>query len=186
MSLEIFPYVCIDSQWSLSDSVMSAIWLQLEQEGKIEQLFYDGAIRDVTGWLHHLKQPRIFAAVIADMDKGVPVHMAWLTDVADGVAWAHHTAIGKYCRGVWEKYLEYWKTFNLRILLGMTPETNELAVKFLKKICKFTIVGVIPQICNMAYEDRRVGGVISYYLMAKEQEQWAAVEKARVAVAAVR
>jgi len=144
---------------------MAAIWLQLEQEDKVEHVFYDGSVRDVTGWLAHLKQPRVFPLVVADMDAGKPVHVAWLTDVCDGVAWVHHAALGKYRRGAWEAMIEYWDQTPLHILLGMTPETNEKSIKFMQKVCKSTIVGIIPQICNLAYEARRVGGVIGYCLL---------------------
>ncbi len=181
-NLEVYPYVHTGEGWSISDSVMAAIWLQLEQEGKVEHLFYDGIVRDITGWLAHLKQPGLFAAVVADTVQARPVHIVWLKDIWDGVAWAHHTSIGNYRRGVWETVIDYWSKFELRLLLGLTPETNEKAIKFLSKICKFTIVGTIPGLCHMAYEDRRVGGVVSYYQLAKETRQW--VEKAVRAAAA--
>ena len=172
-NLQIYPYVHTGEGWSIADSVMAGIWFQLEQEGKVEHLFYDGAVKDVTDWLAHIKQPRVFPIVVADVEKHIPVHVCWLTDVADGIAWAHHAALGKYHRGVWETVIDYWSKFELRLLLGMTPETNERAVKFLRKICKFQVVGVIPGLCNMAYENRRVGGVISYYQFAKENQKWA-------------
>ncbi len=153
---------------------MAAIWLQLEQEGKVEHLFYDGSIKDITGWLTHMKAPGTFPLVVADIEQKRPVHVCWLKDVADGVAWAHHSATGRYRRGAWEAVIDYWSHAELRMLLGMTPETNTQAVKFLTRICKFTIVGIIPEVCNMAYEGKRVGGVLSYYqLKHQEVEQWA-------------
>jgi len=91
MTLQIYPYVQIDGEWSISDSVMAAIWLQLEQEGKVEHLFYDGSIKDVTGWLVHMKSPGTYPLVVADIDKSMPVHVCWLKDVSDGFAWAHHS-----------------------------------------------------------------------------------------------
>lgn len=171
MSLQVYPYVPINQGWSISDSVMAAIWLQLEQEGKVEHLFYDGSIRDIIGWLSHLKQPGTFPLVVADIDKSIPVHIAWLKDVADGVAWAHHCSIGKYRMGAWETVLEYWQLMPLRILLGLTPESNARAVKFLEKICHFHIVGTVPEVCNMAYQDKRVGGIISYYQLNNGQPE---------------
>ncbi len=179
-NLRIYPYVNTATGWSISDSVMAAIWLQLEQEGKVEHLFYDGSIRDISGWLQHMKTPGTFPLVVVDMEQRKPVHVCWLKDIADGVAWAHHSSVGSYRRGAWETVVDYWSHADLRLLLGMTPETNHKAIKFLTKICKFSIVGKIPGICYMAYEDRRVAGVLSYYEMRQQGEiQWAA----RVAVA---
>jgi hypothetical protein len=164
-NLQVYPYVATEHGWSISDSVMAAIWMQLEQEGKVEHLFYDGSVRDVSGWLQHLKTPGMYPLVVADTEKAVPVHIAWLNNIGDHIAWAHHCAIGKYRRGVWEAVVNYWKIFDLWVILGLTPETNEKAVKFLERICKFHIVGTVPAVCNLAYEGHRVGGVISYYQM---------------------
>lgn len=169
-NLQIFPYVAIEGGWSLSDSVMTAIFLQLEQEGKIEHLFYDGSVRDVIGWLEFIKRPGNFIVVVADMEAQRPIHIAWLNNVADGVAWAHHASLGKYKRGVWELIRDYWaETGVIRLLLGLTPVTNEKAVKFLQKICKFEVVGEIPDICNLAYEAMRVPGVVSYFKLKDEK-----------------
>jgi hypothetical protein len=45
----------------------------------------------------------------------------------------------------------------------LTPKVNNKAVKLLKKLCKFTVVGEIPWVCNMHYLGERVPGIISYY-----------------------
>jgi hypothetical protein len=162
-NLQVYPYVATEHGWSISDSVMAAIYLQLEQEDKIRHLFYDGSLTDVSAWLQYVKLPGTFLIIVADIDRKIPVHIVWLKDASDGVAWAHHCALGKYCRGVWEKVIEYWKSMPINIVLGLTPESNVKAVKFLTKICKFTVVGRVPYVCNMVYENRRVGGIFSYF-----------------------
>jgi hypothetical protein len=184
VALQIYPYVPLDNgAWSIPDSAMAAVWEQLEAEGKAEQLFYDGTVRDVPGWLEFIKRPQVFLLVVADPEAKRPVHVAWLKDVYDGVAWAHHCSLGRYHRGTWGAVLDYWRGFQpLRLLLGLTPASNERAVKFLKKICGFTVVGTIPEICNLAYEGRRVDGIVSYYQLRKEDESWAEAKAVRAAL----
>lgn len=172
MSLQVYPYTRYEGKWSIHDNVMASIWLQLEHENKTEQLFYDGGIVDIVGWLSLLKDNKVFPLVVADTDKQVPVHIAWLKDIADDFAWMHHTAIGNYRRGAWEAMVDYWRQSDLRILLGMTPETNTKALKFVTKICHATIVGTIPELCYMHYLGGKVGGVLSYYRL-KDGDTWA-------------
>ena len=47
--------------------------------------------------------------------------------------------------------------------LNVLKRKFEEAVKILKNICKFNVVGEIPWVCNMAYEGKRVPGIISYF-----------------------
>jgi hypothetical protein len=51
----------------------------------------------------------------------------------------------------------------LKVLVGITPETHFTALK-LVRLVGFTIMGTIPNFCDLVYEGKRVGAVISYYL----------------------
>ena len=161
----IYPLVPIgDGKHSISDETLIFIWKRIEEEGKVETLFYDASVKDIQGWLNFIKQPGVFPVIIWDETHKKIVHISWLKDAFDVSAWVHHCAIGPYKRGVWEAVLEYWRSFdNLKMLLGLTPKTNDKAVKILKKICKFTVVGEIPMVCNMVYQGERVPGILSYY-----------------------
>jgi hypothetical protein len=161
----IYPVVSLDNgKFSISDETLVNIWQTIEQEGKIESLFYDGSIKDVIDWIKFIKSPGIFPIIVWDSIKKKIVHILWLKDCFDLCAWVHHVSIGPYQRGVWEACRDHWKKFDsLKLLLGLTPSTNPKAVKILKKICKFNIVGEIPWVCNMAYEGKRVSGIISYF-----------------------
>jgi hypothetical protein len=189
----IYPLVPIgDGKHSISDETLIYIWKRIEQEGKVEQLFYDGSVKNIQEWLNFIKQPAMFPIIIWDNINNQIVHVAWLKDAFDCSAWIHHCAIGNYRRGVWEANLDHWKKFNsLKLLLGLTPKSNEKAIKILKKICKFKIVGEIPFVCNMFYEGKRVSGILSYYDLTEKVRQeaaqetggssWAEAEKAQAA-----
>src|SRR5512135_3042970 len=135
----IYPIVSLgNGDYSISDETLVAIFEKIVEEKKLEQLFYDGSIRDIQGWLNFIKRRDVFPIIVWDVKAKKIVHIAWLKDVFDCCAWFHHCAIGPYQRGVWEASLEHWrKICNLKLLLGLTPKTNLKAVKILKKIGKF-------------------------------------------------
>lgn len=162
---EIYPLVQIDGQWTIPDEVLIGIWGQIVSEGKDKELFYDATIKTPFEWMGFIKRSGTYPVLVVEKKTKTVVHIAWLKDVFDIGAWAHHCSIGKYQRGAWEAVRDHWKKYftTLKLLLGITPETNEKAVKFLQKICKFTIVGKIPLMCNMGYEGKRVSAVISYF-----------------------
>lgn len=161
---EIFPYINVNGEWTIPDNVMAGVWGQIVKEDKAKHLFYDGTIKSEFDFIEFLRRPGTFPVLVVD-DKKQVVHIAWLKDCFEIGAWAHHCSVGPYQRGAWETVRDYWKKYftNLKLLLGMTPKTNDKAVKFLKKICKFTVVGEVPHLCNMAYDGERVPGIFSYY-----------------------
>jgi hypothetical protein len=160
---EVYPLVKLEQGWSIPDEVLVGIWNQIVAEGKDKELFYDGSINTPFEWVEFIKRPGTYPILIANRVKKEVVHISWLKDVFDVGAWAHHCSLGKYQRGAWEAGRDHWKKYftNLKLLMGMTPETNAKAIKFLQKICKFTIVGKIPHMCNMG--GYRVKGIVSYY-----------------------
>jgi hypothetical protein len=161
----VYPLVPIEGgKHSISDETLIYIWKRIEEEGKVEQLFYDGGVKDIQGWLNFIKQPIVFPIIIWDDKNKKIVHIVWLKDAFDCCAWIHHCAVGSYQRGVWEVVLDHWRKFEvIKLLLGLTPKTNDKAIKMVKKICKFTVVGEIPQVCKMFYARERVPGVLSYF-----------------------
>lgn len=167
-NFEVYPLVQRESgEWSIPDEVLLGIWHQIDAEKKLKDLFYDNSIKTPIEWVTFIKSRGTCPALVVDKASNRIVHIFWLKDFFDVGAWVHHCSLGQYRRGAWETALDYWKTYfpRVKILLGLTPETNELAIKGLKKICKFNIVGPIPLMCNMAHEGKRVSGIVSYLEM---------------------
>lgn len=161
----IYPLVPLDNgQHSISDETLIYIWRRIEEEGKVQHLFYDGSIRDAADWLKFIKRNDVFPVIVWNTERKRIAHVVWLKDCFDCCAYIHHCAIGPYQRGVWEAVRDHLKQFDsLKLLLGLTPKINTAAVKMLTKICKFNIVGEIPYVCNMAYTGDRVPGILSYF-----------------------
>jgi hypothetical protein len=162
---EIYPLSYVNGEWTIPEEVLVGIWGQMVAEGKNKELFYDGTIKTPFEWMEFIKRPGTYPILVVEKKKKTVVHIAWLKDVFDIGAWAHHCSVGKYQRGAWEAVRDHWKKYfpSIKLVLGITPETMEKAIKFAEKICKFTIVGTIPLMCNLGYEGRRVGAIISYY-----------------------
>lgn len=160
---EVYPLVKMESGWSIPDEVLLGVWQKIIEEDKLESLFYDGTIKTPFEWMEFIKRPGTYPILIVKNNQ--VVHVSWLKDIFDVGAWAHHVSIGRYQRGAWEAGRDHWRKYypNIKLLLGLTPETNEKAIKFLQKICKFTVVGKIPLMCQVNGD--RVGAIISYYEM---------------------
>lgn len=162
---EIYPLVKMQDGWSIPDEVLIGIWAQIVSEGKDKIVFYDASVKTIFDWIEFAKRPDIFLILVANKQTKQIVHVFWLRDVFDIGAWVHHCSVGKYQRNAWEAARDYWRKYfpNLKLLMGMVPETNTKTIKMLKNIAKFTVVGKIPQMCNMGYEGKRVSSVLSYY-----------------------
>jgi hypothetical protein len=159
-----------DGAFNISDEILVAIWEMIEAENKVEDLFYDGSIRDAAGWLHYLKSPGTHPIIVWNTEEKKVVHVAWLKDTFDCCGWLHHCSIGPFRRSAWRTALEFYQKLDgMQLLLGLTPKVNEKAVRVLK-LMGWTIVGEVPWVCNMAYQDKRVSGIFSYFQLHKEKQ----------------
>lgn len=167
MSYQVIPLIRQeDGTYNLPDEFLAYIWNQLCIENKEKLLFYDGSIKTLQEWLNFIKLPGNF--VYFAFNGNAPVHVAWMNNPGPGTVWTHHSSIGKFHRGAPLAIIDLWRTFKnedgnptLRLLLGLTPKLNEKAVKFVKTI-RFQIVGEIPQLCHLYYENRFCPGIISF------------------------
>ena len=132
---EIYPLVHIDGEWTIPDEILVGIWGQIVLEGKDKELFYDGTIKTPFEWIEFIKRAGTFPILVVEKESKTVVHIAWLKDVFDIGAWAHHCSVGKYQRGAWEAARDHWKKYftNCKLLLGITPETNDKAIKFSRR-----------------------------------------------------
>jgi hypothetical protein len=165
--LFILPVVKVDQGLSVSAEVMCQIWHQICHEGKKELLFYDGGITSLKEWIDYIYHPGNYVALVVD-DAGHVYHIAWINKFDNKCGFLHHCALGSYNRHTWPTLKKYWQDMKdsqgeplIYTLMGVTPVTNEKAVKLVKML-GWSVIGRIPAICYMAYENRYVDGVISY------------------------
>lgn len=155
---------------SVTAEVMAGIWEQICREGKRDQLFYDGGVNDLHEWISFIYNPANHVVLVVD-DTGHVYHVAWINGFYQGHGFLHHCGLGKYNRRSWPVLKKYWQDMKddqgnplVKVLIGITPITNKLAIKLLK-IIKWTPIGCIPKICYMAQEDKYVAGMVSYCLL---------------------
>ena len=158
------PLVKTDNGLSIPAEVMVGVWQQIVAEGKQDLLFYDGSVKNLKEWIDYIYNPQNHVVLIID-NLGHIYHVCWLNKFYQGHGFVHHCSLGKYNRNTWPTLRDYWKSMEIiNTVLGVTPVTNQAAVKLLRVI-GWTELGVIPGLCYLAKESRHVGGVISFYVI---------------------
>ena len=174
---QVWPLVELDDgEKSIPDWWLSYVWEQMHEEGRDVQVFYTGGVKTTDDWLGFINNPHNFPVFVMDAKTKKPVMAAWLNNVGQGVAEGHFCALGKYRPGSGEMVINYWRSFTgddgnsfLRVIYGVTPEPYTTVFKLLH-ILGFEQLGTIPGLCFLAYEKKRVGGVISYLLLEEETD----------------
>jgi len=165
----VIPLQTSSGRFSISDDSLLAIWRQIVAEEKVESLFYGGGIDTPQHFLNFIKSPQLIASIVMDVRENAPCAIGWLTNAAGGSAFVHYCVLGRPSRAAGRALLDHWCSFRgpdgkrlFHVLLGITPETHEAALRVLR-IMGFTSIGTIPHYCQCAYEGGWRGGVISYF-----------------------
>jgi hypothetical protein len=165
---QLWPGAFIDGVFSIPDEVLIGLWREMESTGKHRDLFYSGVVTTSADWVDWIKSPSNYPVFVVDTTRVKIVAIGWLNHVGDGCALAHFCILGMPRAEIGIVVLQYWSNVKvLEVLVGFTPETNRGAVRYAEKI-GFKRTGYIPRMCNMVYDGRRVGAVITTYLMQKE------------------
>lgn len=161
---QLVPYAKLDEGWSLPDEFLYSLAIQMVQEGSFHRVFYEGHITTPEQFLEAMQKPANVPVFFFDGSE--PLGFAWLNGVSGGLAFAHFGGL-KAARGravrVGQLAVKYWLTNFpwLELILGITPEPNRLAVRFIERL-GFTVLGTIPRVIWDAYGAERVSAVISY------------------------
>jgi hypothetical protein len=157
-------------EWTLPDEVILSIAKQCEREGTFRRVFYEGHIRTPEDFLAMMQKP---ANVPAFLFRGSePLGFAWLNGLSGNLGFAHFcflkAAWGADSEQMGRLLLKYWLSLDagkgpiLDVVIGVIPQTNEKAVKFVERI-GFVRLGAIPQILKDAYTGDRTAAVILYF-----------------------
>jgi len=163
--IQLVPYANVEGEWSLPDEFLLSLAVQMMREHSFHILFYDGTITTPEQFMEAMKKPA--NAPVFFFDGTEPLGFAWLNGFSGGLAFAHFCGL-RAARGrsvqVGLLALQYWMTAFvwLRVILGITPSNNRMAVRFVQKI-GFTPLGEIPGVLYDAYNAERVSAVLSYY-----------------------
>ena len=154
------------------------LWFLLVEDGLDAELFYDGSVQVQGDFVEFMQtQGREFYLI---EDEGEPAAIMWLDNWAGRCARIHfcvfRRAHGPKALDI-GRFVTDWLlcatgqdgTKSLDVLVGVTPETNRLAIRFIKRL-GFQMVGTIPHAVPMA-DGSQVGAVISY-LKENEHGRW--------------
>jgi len=161
---QLWPAAFVNGSFSVPDEILRFLWREMAQTGKNESLFYNGGVRDEGEWLSWMKNPDNYPVLVIETLSKKIVCIAWLNHIVDGAALVHFCMLGLPRAEIGKTVLRYWSGIGaLSVLVGFTPETFTAAIKYAKRI-GFVESGYIPLMCNMVYEGRRVGAIITVYL----------------------
>jgi hypothetical protein len=165
----VLPYTQVNGSWTLPDQAMVEIFLKMQQEDKLDRVFYMGEIRNPAQFVAMMKNPRNVVHTVWDDKQFMAI--VWLNDIGRAHAFAHFCMFkesqGKTKEVADASFLHWFsmkkpdgsKMFNA--ILGRTPATNKPATGFLKKI-GMTILGTVPGICWNDYTQQYDDAVFSY------------------------
>ena len=152
---------------NVPDVVLQGVWRRMIETGAAQQFFYAGQVRTEQEWLRFIKSQHNLVVFVIDRDIQEIVLFGILNSVQNKTAQGHFCNVGPYKRGVGEAMLRFWAGMVdtegvplLSVVWGSTPASSR-AVK-LVEILGFTVLGTIPHMCNLKYEQKVVGATISY------------------------
>lgn len=166
----VIPVMQTEDGYTISDRTLKLIWETIVDEGKMETVFYNGAVKNAGDFVHYLRREDVYPVVVYDVDKEKFTGLAWVNNLNEGTAQCHFCTfnVGQQSPGepvlMGHEVLSFWHKFPtevLGVLVGIVPATNEKAVEYAEKL-GFTNIGEIPNYCNTVYMESRSPGVVMY------------------------
>ena len=152
----------------VNDEEVIGIWDRICEEGKKEVLFYAGDITTLGEFVRQVRSQGTHFFVIKANDD--TAGMFWLNGWEDYAARIHYIFFKRYyryCLHIAKEGLKRLMALEradgtpfVKVLIGVTPISNRLAVKFLQKV-GFIINTEIPHLCLVNGETEP--GVISHF-----------------------
>jgi hypothetical protein len=143
------------------------VWGIIEEQGYADDVFYNGHVVDEQDFIEFLRAPEQLPILIWDKRNRRWCLMAWLNNFDGDWAWCHFCGLeGMYRPSMAEAGLKVFGEMVDIGLVGLTPCTNETALKLLTNL-GWKKAGAIPKMCYMAKDDKRVAGIVSHYLFRR-------------------
>lgn len=169
--IKIIPYVKNGDGWTITDTQLMGIYLKMLKHRLVDKVFIMGEADTPEKFIKVMKNSRNAVNIVVD-DSGECLTLSWLNRWGFNHAFVHHCffpeAWGKSSVEIGKMILKYWFSMKkdsgepiLDVIMGKTPESNRLAVKFIKRM-GFTIIGTVPDICFDIKSGKKIGAVFSY------------------------
>lgn len=169
--IELIPYVEINGARTVSDDVLEKIFYKIKEDGTLYTVFADRKVNAPRDFMATMKSSSNLVVFVV-VDKKIQ-GFAWLNGCSDNHAFAHFCFFkeswGNSTESMGKELLRYWMSFPgekgylFDVIIGMIPEFNTRAQKFIEKL-GFVRVGTIPKMARNG--DDRVSSIISYFQRA--------------------
>lgn len=165
--ITLVPYVKAEDGYTVTDDAVCSLWKKLCFDGTSSTVFYDNRISTEDEFLAFFKSPSNLPVIVLVDDQ--IAGFAWINGVSSGFAFGHFAffkeAWGKHTKEAGKRILDYWLSLGdkrpvLNTIIGMVPEFNERAVRFVESI-GFTQIGSIPKL--IPTPEGLLGVVLLYY-----------------------
>ncbi len=172
MRYQVLPFAQLENgEYSLPDIVLAKVWLQLNEEGRAQTVFYEGGMKTLADWFEYVKRPSNYFVFIVDAEKKRIVFGAWLNKISGHIAYSHFFGLGTYSPDMGRMVIRYWKSMGLPlILIGIIPESNDPAIRLAQNL-GYKKVGTISRFCYLVDEGVFEPGV-ALYMDILEEQSW--------------
>ena len=160
---KIIPYVMTEDGWSIPESVMTGIFLEMRRNNLDEVVFANGTVKNVMAWMQFVQNTKNVVHVVGN-EKEVEM-IAWINSFGLNYAFAHFCtfpcAWGKNTVEIGRMSLKYWFDMGVvDVILGQVPAFNQIAIDYVKKLGLIEI-GTVPGI-KYKKEDTVTGSFFCY------------------------
>lgn len=168
----LIPYVEINGARTFTDEEIKTFFQMMIDEGTAKKVFHQGSVSTPDQFLQYLKKPSNHTIIIIDENRQ-PMGISWINGIEDRRAWFSFNVFKPY----WGKKSieilclarEHWMNMEnqtgqqiIKILIGITPSNNRLAIRMMQK-CGATSLPEIPDFMTNHWTGERHGGVLSYF-----------------------
>jgi hypothetical protein len=167
----IVPYVEVNGARTMGDDYVRGLYARMVEDGTAKRVFHGGAVKSSDDMVRWMKNPSMCAMLIAEDNE--PLLLSWVTGIEDHRGWFSFCVfkkgwgrkkgqeLGKMCADYWMGMKDNQGNPVFRVLMGVTPAHNRLALLWVKTVGAESI-GTIPDFATNYWTGERFDAVISY------------------------
>jgi hypothetical protein len=167
----LIPYIEVNGSWALPDDAMKGLYRMMVKEKTSRKVWYSGSVQSEDDFVRVSKSMGTHTVIILTKD-GKPGAISWLNNFLAASAQIHFVLFrevwGEKSQEVGQMALDYFFGLKnkdgdpfLKVLMGITPESYDLAIRYIKSL-GVTVIGTIPNFLHNYYTNETMGAVISY------------------------
>jgi hypothetical protein len=164
----IIQYMVVDGVPNMADSTLAGLYLGLVADGLEKIAFYDGSVQCAADFVRLFKSPGQLLFVV--MREETPIMISWLNSL-DGKRVQVHFSMFKHGFGknsfeVGRKAVDHYLSLTgpdgylFDVVYGVTPTTNKLACRYVKKI--MNVAATVPNFCFNFWDKTTSDGLLTY------------------------